>query len=391
MKVELESVVEFLARLVAFPTVSENSNLAMVDFLADRLSEAGARVEIFQDGTGKKANLFATLGPEGDGGVLLSGHCDVVPTSDQVWTTDPFELCESDGKLFGRGTCDMKGFIAVSLAGLPMFCARELKRPLHFAFTYDEETGCIGAGHLAQSLKEIGINPSVAIVGEPTLMRMIDGHKGCNEYVTRFRGFEGHGSLPDHGVNAAEYAARFVAKLLELRAQLPEMAPAECMFDPPYTTINVGALHGGTVQNIIAASAEVLWEMRPVQESDALFVKQHMKAFCDEVLLPQMRAVKAHTSIETEILGEVAGLTPQPDNKARDLVAMLTGNNSTDLVAFGTEAGIYQDFGMDVVVCGPGSIEQAHKADEFVTTAELSKCLAMMERLSAYLAGEVLS
>ncbi|MDA5093109.1 acetylornithine deacetylase [Aliiroseovarius sp. KMU-50] len=378
---------DILADLIAFPTVSSDSNLEMIAYLADRLEACGARVDVMQDYSGQKANLFATLGPEGDGGIVLSGHTDVVPVTDQDWASDPFVMTERDDHLVGRGSCDMKGFIAATLAMAPKFAEQARNRPLHFAFTYDEETGCIGAGHLAQSLTERGIKPDLAIIGEPTSMRIIEGHKGCYEYTTRFQGLEGHGSAPDRGVNAVEYAVRYVSRLLEIRGQLQGMAPGDSRFAPPWTTVNVGALHGGSVHNVIAPKAHVDWEMRPVQISDADFVKDAMKYYCNDVLLPAMRAVHPDASIETEVIGEVAGLIPTDTNEARRIVAQLTGANGADVVPFGTEAGIFQSLGMDVVVCGPGSIEQAHKADEFVSLEQLAQCLDMLEGLAGKLAA----
>lgn len=370
-----------LKDLIAFPTVSADSNLDMIAYMADHLKSSGARVEVFQDPTGRKANLFATLGPDTDGGLVLSGHSDVVPVTDQNWSSDPFEMVERDGRIYGRGSCDMKGFIAATLAMAPYFAETHRMSPIHFAFTYDEETGCIGAGHLAKSLTQRAIQPSMAIIGEPTMMRVIEGHKGCFEYSTRFHGLEGHGSAPELGVNAVEYAVRYVAHLLELRDQLKGMAPENSPFDPPWTTLNIGALHGGSVHNVIAPKAQIDWEMRPVQDTDAQFVKHALASYCNDTLLPSMQAVFPDASIETEIIGEVAGLSPVGENEAKRLLSELTGANSADVVPFGTEAGIFQQLGMDVVVCGPGSIEQAHKADEFIAVDQLAQCLELLKKV----------
>jgi len=373
---------DILRDLIAFPTVSSDSNLDMIDYLAGRLGDLGARLDIFHDETGKKANLFATIGPDADGGILLSGHTDVVPVTDQNWSHDPFEMVAQDSRLYGRGACDMKGFIAAVLAKAPTFKDRVSTRPLHFSFTYDEETGCIGAGNLAEDLIEKGVRPAIAIIGEPTSMRIIEGHKGCYEYSTHFHGLEGHGSAPDAGVNAVEYAVRYVAHLIELKSELQSRAPDNSRFQPPWTTVNVGGLSGGVAHNVIASHAQVDWEMRPVQSADATFVKDSLRALCRDQLLPAMRAVFPEAAIKLETIGEVDGLEPTDDNLAREIVAELTGANSADTVAFGTEAGIFQKLGMDVVVCGPGSIDQAHKADEFVSEDQLEQCLTMLERLS---------
>ena len=378
---------QILADLIAFPSVSSDGNMDLIAYAARLLEDCGAKVDHIIAPCGTKANLFATLGPEVDGGILLSGHSDVVPVSDQQWASDPFQMVEKDGKLFGRGTCDMKGFIAATLAMAPLYAEKVTDRPVHFAFTYDEEIGCFGAQHLAEVLKERGLTPGVAIIGEPTEMRIIEGHKGCCEYTTHFHGLAGHGSLPDRGVNAVEYAARYVSKILELKDRLRAMAPDDSPFEPPWTTINVGALNGGVANNVIPSNARIDWEMRPVQDGDAEFVKAELARYCDEEPVPQMRSVDPDAGIRLETIAEVAGLIPTEENEAKRIVSELTGANGADLVAFGTEAGIFQALGTDVVVCGPGSIEQAHKADEYLSLDQLQQCLTMLERLGDRLHG----
>ncbi|MDJ0826865.1 MAG: acetylornithine deacetylase [Rhodobacter sp.] len=377
----LGETIATLGDLIAFPTVSTDPNLDMIAYLADRLEAAGARVEVLADAGGAKANLWASLGPETDGGIVLSGHTDVVPVADQDWTSDPFAMAERDGRIYGRGTCDMKGFIACCLTLAPTLAGAVRTRPLHFAFTHDEETGCIGATHLVADLKRRDTRPALAIIGEPTGMRVVEGHKGCYEYSTHFAGLEGHGSTPDAGVNAVEYAARYVARLLDLKDRLKARAPAGSRFDPPWTTINVGASKGGSAHNIIAGRARVDWEMRPVAKPDADFVKADLAGFVADTLLPAMQAVHSEAAIALETIAEVAGLEPMDNNAARALVAELTGANAAHVVPFGTEAGLFQSLGLDAVVCGPGSIEQAHKADEFVAIDQLRACLDMLQRL----------
>lgn len=372
---------EILGDLIGFPTVSADSNLAMIDHLAGLLTDAGARVEVLRDPGGTKANLVATIGPDIDGGILLSGHSDVVPVADQDWTTDPWALTERDGRLFGRGTCDMKGFIAAAVALAPLYARKATARPIHFAFTHDEEIGCLGAQALAPLLQARGIKPRIAIIGEPTLMRVIEGHKGCYEYSVHFTGLEGHGSDPDRGVNAVEYAVRYVSRLLDLRQMLQARAPADSRFEPPWTTINTGALVGGVAHNVIAGKARVDWEMRPVQPGDADLVKAELHAFCTDHLLPRMRSVAPLADIVTETIGEVDGLVPVSDNEAREIALALTGANGTGLVPFGTEAGIFQAMGMQAVICGPGSIEQAHKPDEYIALDQLAEGVRFLERL----------
>ena len=377
----LERTIPLLGDLVAFPTVSSDSNLALIGYVASYLQNLGADVRVYADDSGAKANLFATLGPMIDGGIVLSGHSDVVPVEDQDWSSNPFALEEREGRLYGRGTCDMKGFIAASLATAPDFAQADLKRPIHFAFTHDEEVGCLGAQSLMQELGRLPFRPSVAIIGEPTEMRLIEGHKGCYEYSVAFTGLEGHGSLPDLGVNAVEYAVRYVARLMELRETLRERAPKDSRFEPPWTTLQVGRLSGGVAHNIIPGHCALDWELRPVRKADGDFVKAEIAAFVDEALRPEMKAVSPDADIVTHVLGEVDGLEPLPDSEAVRLVAELTGANQADVVAFGTEAGLFQGSGISAVVCGPGSIEQAHKPDEYVTCSQLELALAMLARL----------
>ena len=383
----LDDTIDLLGQLVACPTISADSNLDCIGLLADRLDSAGARVEIMKDEVGKKANLFATIGPEVEGGILLSGHSDVVPVEGQHWTRAPFEMSRDDTRLYGRGTCDMKGYIAACVAMAPELAAQVKDRPLHFAFTHDEEVGCLGAKALAEVLKDREALPSIAIIGEPTSMQVVEGHKGCCEYTARFEGRGGHGSDPAAGVNAVEYAARYISRLMELRESLMARTPAHSRFEPPWTTINTGALIGGFVHNVIPAEAEVQWEMRPVVEEDAEYVRGEMRRFVDEVLLPQMRAVAPEAGISVETVGEVGGLMPMDDCKAAALACALTGSNGGGLVPFNTEGGVFQQLGIDVVICGPGAIEQAHKPDEFVEISQLEQCLGMLERLGPRLAG----
>lgn len=372
---------DILRDLIAFPTVSADSNLEMIAHIAARLTGLGARVDLFHDATGTKANLFATLGPDGPGGIVLSGHTDVVPVADQDWARNPFEMVALDGRLYGRGTCDMKGFIAAALAMAPQYAAAPLTRPLHFAFTYDEETGCLGAQALVNDLRARGLRPAIAIIGEPTQMQIIESHKGCCEYTTEFQGLDGHSSNPGAGVNAAEYAVRYVAKLLELGEALKARTPQNSPFEPPYTTLNIGKIAGGNAHNIIAGKAEVAWEMRPVQPSDMHFVKSRINSYVDEVLAPAMRAVSPGAGISTTTIAEVVGLEPMADNAAFRLIAALTGQNTSLSVPFGTEAGLFQSLGMSAVVCGPGSIEQAHKPDEYIEISQLEQCLEMLSGL----------
>ena len=378
----LERCKAILADLVAFPSVSADGNRDITEYLADRLESYGARVKVMPDDTGLQANLLATFGPEGrEDGVILSGHTDVVPVADQNWTHDPFTLTEQGGRLYGRGSCDMKGFVAACVAMAPVLAARDLARPVHFAFTHDEEVGCFGAQRLTEWMQGQGVTARAAIIGEPSLMQVIEGHKGCYEYSTHLTGLEGHGSSPDLGVNAVEYAARIAVRLAELREALKARAPADCPFDPPHSTINIGGLQGGQAHNIIPGTARLDWEMRPVQDSDAEFVKAEIAALCTR-LQDEMRARHPEAEIRTETIAEVAGLIPETDNAARALMMALTGANGAGLVPFGTEAGLFQGIGIASVICGPGSIAQAHKPDEYIEIAQLARCLKVLDALA---------
>ncbi|OCX65958.1 acetylornithine deacetylase (ArgE) [Thioclava sp. SK-1] len=379
---DLEHATAILNDLIAFPTVSADSNLDVITYIAARLRDGGATVEVLYDPSGTKANLWATLGPDVPGGLVLSGHSDVVPVTDQDWSTDPFTMTQRDGALYGRGACDMKGFIACCLAKLPELARAAHSRPVHFAFTYDEEVGCLGGRALTAELKRRDTRPALCLIGEPTMMQVIEGNKGCCEYSVHFEGLEGHSSNPDKGVNAVEYAARYISRLLELRQALIARAPAQGRFDPPYTTLNIGALHGGVAHNVIANHARLDWEMRPINRADQDFVQSQITAYT-ATLQAQMKAVSATTGISTEVIGEVIGLEPMDQNAARDLIFQLTGHNAAGCVPFNTEAGLFQDMGLDVVICGPGDIAQAHKPDEFVTLDQMAQCLAMFDALAA--------
>ena len=381
---DLIKTIEIMDKLIGFPTISSESNLDCIDWIGGYLKSFGARCEITSETKGK-ANIFATLGPDTDGGIILSGHTDVVPVEGQNWSTDPFKMKRENNALFGRGTCDMKGFIAAAMAMVPKYSKLDLKRPLHFAFTYDEEVGCLGARVLVNQLIASGLKPSACIVGEPTSMRIIEGHKGMCEYTTEFRGVEGHSSQPDRCVNALEYAHRFINKLMEVRLELPAMAPEGSRFDPPYSTSSICACHSGTTHNVIPSQAEVEWEMRVVQRSDREWLRGQMECYVDEVLRPEMKEKSIIADIFETVCIETDGLEPEPDSEAVKIVQELTGGNSTEVVAFGTEAGLFSRAGISSVLCGPGSIEQAHKPDEYVTEEQMFSCLNMLERLGSEL------
>jgi len=297
------------------------------------------------------------------------------------WTTDPFIATIKKDKIYGRGTCDMKGFIACTLAYAPIFSNTNMDRDIHFSYTFDEETACQGAPILINELQKRNINSGICIVGEPTNMKIVDAHKGCYEYTTYFEGLAGHGSKPDKGVNAVEFASRYINKLMELRETLKLNAPKDCIFDPPYTTLQIGGIKGGIARNVIADKCRVDWELRPVIKKDGDFVNKEMDEFANRKLLPEMKKVFPESIIKKEIIGEIIGFDRDVNSEACEFISNLTGDNSKEVVSFGTEAGLFQEIGISTVVCGPGSIEQAHKVDEFISLEQIKKCLSLLERI----------
>ena len=273
----------------------------------------------------------------------------------------------------------MKGFIACTLAFAPIYSKANLDRDIHFSFTFDEETACQGAPILIKELKKREIKDGICIVGEPTNMKIIDAHKGCYEYTTYFKGLAGHSSTPHKGVSAVEYASRYVNKLIELRSKLKDRAPKDSIFDPPHSTLSIGGIFGGIAHNVIADKCHVNWETRPVVKEDAIFLNQELDKYANEVLLPEMKKVFSSSSIEKKVIGEIIGFDRKDKSDACELISSLTGDNSRQVVSFGTEAGLFQEIGISTVVCGPGSIEQAHKIDEFITLEELKKCLNLLD------------
>jgi len=372
---------KILSELIKFQTVSGTSNIELIDYCEKKLEVVGANSFKTFDDKKLRANLFSTINGKqklnGDG-IILSGHTDVVPASAKDWASNPYIASERDSKVFGRGSCDMKGFIACTLALAPYFASENLKKPIHFSYTYDEETACQGAPVMLKQLKKRKISCSICIVGEPTNMKAIQAHKGCYEYSTHFFGLAGHGSAPDKGVNAVEYATRFINRLMELRNELKNREPKNSIFTPPYTTLQIGRIRGGIARNVIADQCTVDWELRPVVFEDGEFANQTMDNFVKNVLLPEMKKTYPQSSIKKEIIGEIIGFNKEEKSEAVNLICNLTGDNSRDVVSFGTEAGLFQEIGISTVVCGPGSIEQAHKIDEYVSFDELKRCLKML-------------
>jgi acetylornithine deacetylase len=376
-----DNSVKILTDLIGFKTISGEDNTSLIDYCDDILKKLGATSFRTYDDEKKRVNLFATLKAKSSNNkkpIILSGHTDVVPVS-KGWSSDPFTATVKGDKLYGRGSCDMKGFIACALAYAPIFSKSNLDRDIHFSFTFDEETACQGAPILIEELKKRDIKDGICIIGEPTNMKIIDAHKGCYEYTTYFKGLAGHSSAPHKGVSAVEYASRYVNKLIELREKLKERAPKDSIFDPPHSTLSIGGVFGGIAHNVIADKCHVNWETRPVVKEDGIFLNQEIDRYADEVLLPDMKRIFPNASIEKNIIGEIVGFDREDKSDACELISSLTGDNSRQVVSFGTEAGLFQEIGISTVVCGPGSIEQAHKIDEFIVLDELKKCLDLLD------------
>lgn len=377
---------ELLKTLVAFDTTSAKSNLELIDFVRDALANHGVSSTLTPSPDGVKASLFATIGPEGEGGIGLSGHSDCVPVEGQAWSSDPFKLELRDGKLYGRGACDMKGFLACVLASVPLFTARTLKEPIHIIVSYDEEVGCTGVRPLIARLGKDLPRPRVVIVGESTSMTVIEAHKRIDAYRTIVTGKEAHSSLPQLGVNAISIAAELIEKIDQFGADLTA-SDREERFDPPFSTVQVGTIEGGTAPNIVPKICTFQWQVRSLPDADPNFAPKRLAAYAEERLLPGMRRVADTASIETLHQGSVPAFLAKPGSEAVALALALTGANSTSAVSYATEAGLFEEAGCPTVICGPGDIEQAHAADEFVTTAQLDSCMAFLAKLAERLSA----
>ena len=375
------TALDLVKTLIAFDTTSRGSNLALIDFAQTLLEKSGARCRRSYDATGKKANLFATIGPEGDGGYVLSGHTDVVPVDGQDWSSDPFKPEVRGGKLYGRGACDMKGFVGVALAMAPEIAKAKLTKPIHFALSYDEEVGCVGVTGLLDDLKAQSIKPALAIIGEPTLMRIVGAHKGGAKLTTRCCGREHHSSQPEHGANAVMMAGEFVHLLDSVWDEL--RADADPRFDPPHSTVQANVIAGGTAVNILAKEAEVTWEYRCLPDRDASAIVERVRRRAEAEVLPKYQHRAPEARLDTTLHAAYPGLAMDEDSPAIRLARELTGANQVEAVAYGTEAGHFQNYGIPAVICGPGSIEQAHRPDEFCEVSELTACEAFLRKVIA--------
>jgi acetylornithine deacetylase len=381
------TTVELLARLARFDTTSRNSNLALIDFVRAYLEGYGVRYSVGTNADGNKANIHAIIGPYEAGGIALSGHVDTVPVDGQHWSGNPFELRRDAGRLYARGACDMKGFVAACLAAVPLLQARRLSKPLHLFITYDEEVGCFGAQKLIEDLAESGLKPSLCIVGEPSGMQPILAHKGKRNLHVRVRGKSGHSSQPDKGVNAVHAAAEAIAYVAAEARRFAAEGPFEDGFDPPHTTIHVGTVQGGTILNIIPERADFVMEWRNIPADDYRRETERLRAHVARNIEPGMKAVSSETGFSYEVLIDMPGMSLPPGHELVTLTRQLTGSNSTGKVSYGTEGGFYQASGIPTIVCGPGHIAQAHQPDEWIAESELAACDAFIRKLAGCLAG----
>lgn len=379
----LDHTVDLLRTLVQFDTTSARSNLALIDFVIDYLRQFGVQATLTHDATRQKANLYATLGRPDKPGICLSGHSDVVPVTGQNWHYEPFQLTEHQGKLYGRGTADMKGYLACMLASVPMFLEQGHNVPFHLAISYDEEVGCVGVRELLAALAQQAVQPLACIIGEPTRMRLAVAHKGKRAWRCQVHGCAGHSALTHLGVNAVEYAAELVAYLRRLNRQLQADGPYNPRFEPPYTTVHTGKIQGGIALNVIPHQCELDFEIRNIPQDDPQALFARVQSYAETELLPQMRAVAPETGFTWQELAQYPALQETTDNAwLRQLAQSLLGSTEEDTLSFGTEGGLFQEIGIPTIVCGPGSMDQGHKPDEYVEIAQLASCLDFLQSLA---------
>jgi acetylornithine deacetylase len=376
------ATVDLLARLVAFDTTSDRSNLPLIRFVGDYLDRHGVAYRLSHDETGEKAALHAVIGQPGPGGLALSGHVDTVPVTGQDWTSDPFILREAGGRLYGRGSADMKGFVASMLAAVPDLQAAKLAHPVHLFISYDEEISCNGARRLIEDITESGWKPDLCLVGEPSLLAPVTGHKGRLALRVTVRGRPGHSSNPARGVNAVTAAAEAMAWISRDAARFAADGPFVAGYEPPHSTCHVGRMGGGSAINIIPDEAWFEMEWRAVPGDDFFAELARFEAHVRQAIEPAMKAVDPACGFAFEVLNWIPGLALPEDHALTDLVRQVTGHNQTGRVSYGTEAGLYQDSGIPAIVCGPGSIDQAHQGDEWIAASELSACDRFIRRMA---------
>lgn len=373
-----------LGELVAFDTTSRESNLALIDFVERYLADHGVAAQRVYNAERSKANLFATIGPQDRPGIVLSGHTDVVPVDGQAWTFPPFALTEHEGHLYGRGTADMKGYIACVLALVPALLEAPLRLPLHIALSYDEEVGCLGVRGLLAALEARPVKPMLCIIGEPTELRPVLGHKGKLAMRCDVRGHACHSAYAPQGVNAIEYAARLISELGRIGDSLKSPEQQDCRFDPPYTTVQTGMISGGQALNIVPQECRFDFEIRALPAHDPRAVAQALQRYAQAHVVPGMQAVHAQSDIRFTELSAYPGLATSAHSQAAELIASFCGSTAFDTVAFGTEGGLFHAAGIPAVVCGPGSMDQGHKPDEFVSVEQLAACDRMLQKILAF-------
>jgi acetylornithine deacetylase len=382
-----ESALAILDRLIAFDTVSRNSNLPLVAYVSDYLTGHGIAHDVLPSPDGNKANVLATIGPADRPGIVLSGHTDVVPVDGQTWAHNPFRLTRVGDRLYGRGTSDMKGYVACVLALAPLLAGVDLRLPVHLALSYDEEVGCYGVHGIVEHMRHLGLRPGAALIGEPSRMGVVNGHKGSCGMLTRVNGASCHSSRPELGVNAVFHAMDIMT---DLRARGDAFAAAPDsvgVFDPPYTSISVGVIRGGTARNAIPGDCGFEWDIRATRPGVAEAVQQAVQQQIDATVLPAMRARNAGCTVVTEMVYDVPPLVPQPGCAAEALAKTLSGANATGTVPYGSEAGVFQLAGIPSVICGPGDIAQAHTPDEWIEVAQIEACTEFLERLLAHVSA----
>jgi acetylornithine deacetylase len=372
---------ELVETLIGFDTVSRNSNLGLIEWVRDYLKRLGVASRLSYDATGAKANLLATLGEGNEGGLVLCGHTDVVPVDGQPWDSDPFKALRRSERIYGRGSCDMKSFIACTLEAVPAFLEAPLRRPVHLAYTYDEEIGCLGAPVLIRDLQAAGIRPAGCIIGEPTSMHVMIGHKGLRVYRCCVRGLEAHSSLAPAGVNAIEYAARLIARIREVALDLRERGPRDETFSVPFVTLSTGTIRGGTATNIVPRDCEFRFDLRYLPGMNADEPVERVRRHAAEELLPEMRRTGRDADIRIELDEDAPGLDTAPDDAMTLLGTRLSGNPRPGRVAFATDGGHFHRAGVPTIVIGPGSIDQAHKPNEFIALEQIAQCERFLERL----------
>lgn len=378
------SALDWTQRLVRYDTTSRLSNLGLIEMVRDHFLAQGLKPHLSYNPEGNKANLFVTVPAASgstDGGIVLSGHTDVVPVDGQNWSSDPFKPEIRDGKLYGRGTCDMKGFIGTSLALLPDILQAKLREPVHYALSFDEEIGCMGAPYMLTELQRRGVRPGGCIVGEPTSMRVIVAHKGMNAYRCCVRGHAAHSSLTLKGMNAIEYAARMICFIRDIADEFKAKGPYDQAFEVPFSTAQTGTIQGGIAVNTIPALCEFMFEFRNLPGVDAQGILSRIQAYADDVLLPKMRAEHSDADLTISKIAAAPALDEAEQEAITQLVRALTGDREISKVAYGTEAGLFQRAGIPAVVCGPGDIQQAHKADEFVALEQLAACESFLGKV----------